>query len=85
MLTLFQARQSQYDPQHHEYFCTFHKSRSRLTKIGLFFSQFQPQASPATLQNNTQVKHHPDVTLNALNTEVDVEGSLDFDSTAPDV
>ena len=49
------------------------------------FSQFQPQASPATLQNNTQVKHHPDVTLNALNTEVDVEGSLDFDSTAPDV
>ena len=55
-----------------------------LNKID-YFSQFQPQASPATLQNNTQVKHHPDVTLNALNTEVDVEGSLDFDSTAPDV
>ena len=45
----------------------------------------QTQSQALTLQNNTQVKHHPDVTLNALNAEVDVEGSLDFDSAAPDV
>ena len=45
----------------------------------------QTQSQALTLQNNTQVKHHHDVTLNALNAEVDVEGSLDFDSAAPDV
>jgi len=45
----------------------------------------QTQSQALTLQNNTQVKHHHDVTLNALNAEVDVEGSLDFDSAAPDI
>ena len=68
--------------------CTSHSDLTYFPLIlneNRYFSQFQPQAPPATLQNNTQVKHHPDVTLNALNTEVDVEGSLDFDSTAPDV
>ena len=45
----------------------------------------QTQSQALTLQNNTQVKHNNDVTLAALNTEVDVEGSLDFDSAAPDV
>ena len=43
------------------------------------------QAVPQAVQNNTQVKHHSEVTLNALNAEVDVEGSLDFDSTPPNV
>ena len=43
------------------------------------------QAAPQAVQNNTQVKHHSEVTLNALNAEVDVEGSLDFDSTPPNV
>lgn len=45
----------------------------------------QTQSQASTLQNNTQVKHHLDVTLNALNAEVNVEGSLDFDSAAPDI
>ena len=43
------------------------------------------QAVPQAVQNNTQVKHHSEVTLNALNAEVDVEGSLDFDSAPPNV
>ena len=47
--------------------------------------QQQVQAVPQAVQNNTQVKHHSEVTLNALNAEVDVEGSLDFDSTPPNV
>ena len=56
---------------------------------GISFRTFQFlysfQAVPQAVQNNTQVKHHSEVTLNALNAEVDVEGSLDFDSAPPNV
>ena len=47
ILTLFQARQGQFDPQYHAYVFTLHKSRARLTKIGdLFLSLFDlPQKS----------------------------------------
>ena len=37
-LTLFQARQGQFDPQHHTYVCSFYSNRARLTKIGDFVS-----------------------------------------------
>ena len=35
-LTLFQARQGQFDPQHHVYVCSFYKCQGNLTKIGDF-------------------------------------------------
>ena len=38
ILTLFQARQGQFDPQHHTYVCSFYSNRARLTKIGDFVS-----------------------------------------------
>ena len=34
ILTLFEARQGQFDPQHHTYVCSFYSNRARLTKIG---------------------------------------------------
>ena len=37
-LTLFEARQGQFDPQHHTYVCSFYSNRARLTKIGDFVS-----------------------------------------------
>ena len=59
----------------------------------LFLLKAAPQVSVVSVQNNTQQQvqpcskqlHGAEVTLNALNAEVDVEGSLDFDSTTPDV
>lgn len=56
--------------------------------------QVQSASQVVSVQNNTQQPvqppcnkqpHGSEVTLNALNAEVDVEGSLDFDSTTPDV
>ena len=37
-LTLFQAGQGRFDPQHHTYVCSFYSNRDRLTKIGDFVS-----------------------------------------------
>ena len=59
----------------------------------LFLLKAAPQVSVVSVQNNTQQQvqpcskqlHGAEVTLNALNAEVDVEGSLDFDSSTPDV
>ena len=38
VLTLFQAGQGQFDPQHHAYVCSFYKCQANLTKIGDFVS-----------------------------------------------
>ena len=38
ILTLFEARQGQFDPQHHTYVCSFYSNRARLTKSCDFVS-----------------------------------------------
>ena len=38
ILTLFEARQGQFDPQHHAYVCSFAQRGARITKIGDFVS-----------------------------------------------